>query len=355
MVKVDLSSPAMVTGATGYVAGHIVKRLLEEGATVHAAVRDPSDEEKLKHLTAIAENSPGEIRFFRSDLLKKGSYGEAMEGCSVVFHTASPYKLRVKDPQVELVEPALLGTSNVLEEANRRESVKRVVLTSSCVAIYGNNDDLLKVPNGIFTEEVWNSSSSLTSSPYSYSKALAEKRAWEIANEQSRWKLVALNPAMVLGPQINPHADSESFRIVKSIGDGTMRIGAPHLEFGVVDVRDLADAHLAAAYTPEAEGRYILSASVSSLFEMAQILQKRFGKSYSFPKWELPKWLVSLVAPLLDSSIKRDFIAHNVGFPFRADNSKGIRELGIAYRPLEETLNEMFQQMVDAGFFRKRQ
>ena len=151
------------------------KKLLEDGLTVHASVREPENPEKLKYLNQIAANTPGEIKYFKSDLLEEASYAEAMARCELVFHTASPFKIDVTDPQKELVDPALLGTRNVLNEANRTSSVKRVVLTSSCAAIYSDNADLQKTTNGIFTEEIWNTSSSLDHQPYSYSKAVAEK------------------------------------------------------------------------------------------------------------------------------------------------------------------------------------
>ena len=150
-MKIDKTKPVLVTGATGYVAGWLVKRLLEEGVTVHAAVRNPDDSEKLKYLNQAAENAAGSIKYFKSDLLEPGSYAEAMAGCELVFHTASPFITSVTDPQKELVEPAKNGTRNVLEEANRVESVKRVVVTSSCAAIYGDNIDIMTAPNETLT------------------------------------------------------------------------------------------------------------------------------------------------------------------------------------------------------------
>jgi len=111
MTSIDKTKPVMVSGATGYVAGVLVKRLLSEGITVHAPVRNPDDIEKIKYLSTLADKLPGEIKFFKADLLKKGSYKDAMQGCELVYHTASPFTLRVNDPQKDLVEPALLGTS----------------------------------------------------------------------------------------------------------------------------------------------------------------------------------------------------------------------------------------------------
>ena len=156
MTTIDKTKPVMVTGATGYVAGRLIEKLLNEGLTVHAAVRNPDKKEKLKYLDAIADSSKGEIRYFKADLLTPGSYDQAMQGCELVFHTASPFIVAVKDPQKDLVDPAVKGTTNVLESANKTTTVKRVVLTSSCASIYGDNRDILLYPNKIMTEKQWN-------------------------------------------------------------------------------------------------------------------------------------------------------------------------------------------------------
>ncbi len=354
MLQVDKQTPVMVTGATGYVAGWIVKRLLDEGLSVHAAVRDPQNKEKLKYLNQIAEKAPGKIKYFKADLLDQGSYAQAMAGCQVVFHTASPFILNVKDPQKELIDPALLGTRNVLEEVNRTASVKRVVLTSSCAAIYSDNADLERTPKGVFTEEVWNTTSSLTHQPYSYSKTLAEREAWKINEQQTRWDLVVINPSLVIGPGINPRATSESFKLIKQFGDGAMKPGVPHLGMGVIDVRDLAEAHFRAAFTPAAKGRYIISAHNTDYPALAAILVEKYGDRYPIPRRVLPKWLVWLVGPLVNKAMTRKMAALNVNRPFKADNGKGVRELGLQYRPMKESMNDFFQQMIDSGVLRQR-
>jgi len=353
MLQVDTNAPVMVTGATGYVAGWVVKRLLEEGLTVHAPVRHPDDPEKLKYLDQLAADAPGEIRYFGADLLEEGSYAAAMAGCRIVFHTASPFVIDVADPQKELVDPALLGTRNVLEEVNRTASVERVVLTSSCAAIYGDNADLDETPDGVFTEKIWNTSSSLFHQPYSYSKTVAEKEAWAIHDRQDRWDLVVVNPSLVIGPGINPFATSESFRLVRQLGDGTLKAGVPRFGLGVVDVRDLAEAHLRAAFTPEANGRYIVSGHNSDFSELAAALVEPYGDDYPIPRRITPKWLIWLVGPLVDKSMTRKMIARNVDRPWRADNGKGVRELGLTYRPLEASIRDFFQQMIDSGYLER--
>jgi len=348
MTQIDKSKAVMVTGATGYVAGWLVKRLLDEGMTVHAAVRNPDKSEKVKHLDEMAAKSPGQIKYFKADLLDKASYAEAMEGCELVFHTASPFTLNVDDPQKQLIEPAVQGTENVLEQANKTESVKRVVLTSSCAAIYTDASEIKNTPKGMLTEEIWNTTASLDYQPYSYSKTLAEKTAWEINQKQNRWDLVTINPSFVLGPALNPGAiTSESYNVLKQMGDGTMKMGAPRMGIGAVDVRDVAEAHYQAGFTPQADGRYITSAHNTDFLEMAMMLQEKYGDKYPIPNKPLPKWFLVLLGPILNKSFNRKMLKNNVDIPWRADNSKIKRELGVQFRPLKQTMEDSFQVLID--------
>ena len=353
-MNVDTSAPALVTGANGYIAAWIVKRLLDEGVTVHGTVRDPSNPTKTNHLEKLAATAPGELKLFAADLTKAGSFDEAMQGCGVVYHTASPFVIsNIKDPETQLIRPAVDGVKTVLASAGATESVRRVVLTSSCAAIYGDSRDGLTVPGGVFTENIWNTSSSLTNQPYSYSKTLAEKAAWDIAREQDRYDLVVINPAFVLGPSLLGNADGVSNAFVVQAGDGTFKSGVPDMGFGVVDVRDVAEAHLKAAYTPSAEGRHILCHESRTVLELSNLLRDRFGSKYPFPKKTLPKFLIWLVAPFV--GLERGFVSANVGYPpLKFDNTRSREALGIDYRPLEDTLCEHFQQMVDDGFVKKR-
>jgi len=352
MTTIDKSKPVMVTGATGYVAGWLVKQLLEEGLTVHAAVRNPSRKEKTIHLDEIAAASGGTIKYFKADLLEEGSYADAMAGCELVYHTASPFTSNFEDAQKDLVDPAVLGTRNVLEQANQTDSVKRVVLTSSCASIYSDAVELKDTPKGVFTEEMWNTTASLEYQPYSYSKTMAERAAWEINEKQSRWDLVVINPCLVMGPPLNPKATtSESFSLLKQLGDGTLKSGVPNVGIGLVDVRDVADAHYQAGFRPEAEGRHITCGHNSNFLELAKALQPKYGSDYPVPNKALPKWLVVLAGPLLDSSLDRKFLRNNVNYPWRADNSKSREQLGVSYRPLRETMEDSFAALVEAGVF----
>jgi nucleoside-diphosphate-sugar epimerase len=352
MQKIDKSKPVLVTGANGYLASWLVKRLMEDGITVHAAVRDPGNNKKNGHLKAIAAATKGTIRFFQADLLQKGSYDMAMQGCELVFHTASPFFANVKDPQKELIDPAVKGTENVLQAALRTSSVKRVVLTSSCAAIYTDAIDSVNAPNGILTENVWNSTASLNYQPYSYSKTLAEKKAWEMAGRQSHFDLVTINPSLILGPPLNPHdTSSESFNVLRQLGDGTLKRGVPRVGLGLVDVRDVAEAHFQAGFSPNASGRYITSGHNTNLLEIARTLLPKYGNQFPLPKSAVPKWLLMLIGPIANKTLTRKFIKNNVDIPWKADNAKIRRELGITFRPMKETMEDAFQILVERDVF----
>lgn len=346
---IDLNKPVLVTGANGYVASWLVKRLLDEGLTVHAAVRNPNDQQKVGHLKELEKNSKGKVVFFETDLLKVGSYADAMQDCELVYHTASPFTSAYKDPQKDLVDPAVKGTENVLNQAILNKKVKRVVVTSSCASIYTDAKDVYDTPNNILTEDIWNTTASLKYQPYSYSKVMAERRAWEIHRSQNQWDLVTINPSLVMGPALNTDAiTSESFAILKQFGNGTLRFGAPRLGIGVVDVRDVAEAHFQAGFNPAASGRYITSAHNTNIFELAQTLRDDFGNKYPIPKSVMPKWVLYLFGPLMSKNLSRKFIKNNVDVVWRADNSKIKRELGIEFRPLKETMVDGFSNLIQS-------
>lgn len=346
MTEIDPTAPVLVTGGSGYVAGWIVRYLLEDGRTVRATVRDPRKPTGLEHLHRLAEQHPGRLTLHRADLLDEGSFAAAMDGCELVIHTASPFLMgKLEDPHEQLVRPALEGTRNVLTSVNATESVKRVVLTSSVVAVYGDNADMRGRDR--FTDADWNTTSTATHQEYSYSKTVAEREAWAINAAQDRWDLVTVHPGLVFGPSLTTSSVSGSMTTMGHFIDGSMTLGAPALEMGAVDVRDVARAHIAAGDTPAAHGRYLTTAGTISLLDMGRILTGAFGRRRTFPTRELPKFLVKLGAPA--AGMTRVFVDRNVGWPLRFDNSRTRTELGIDFRPLDRTVVEHFQQMIDDG------
>lgn len=351
-IPVDTSAPVLVTGATGYVAGWIVAGLLQAGVTVHAAVREPQNTGKVQHLLDIAASAPGELRLFRADLLEQGSYTEAMQGCRIVLHTASPFLRSIDDPQRDLVDPAVQGTRNVLESANSVESVQRVVLTSSIAAMYTDAIEAERRPGGRLTEDAWNTTASLTHEPYNLSKTLAERAAWSIAEAQHRWRLVVINPSLVIGPSLNADPTSESFGILRQFARGDMRLGAPRLGISVVDVRDVARAEIAAAFLPDAEGRHIVSGHDTDMLRLGLTLLPEFGDRYPLPRWAMPKRLFWLVAPAV--GVTRPYVERNVDHVLRCDNTRSRERLGMSYRPMHDSLVQMFAQLDASGTARRR-
>lgn len=333
----------LVTGGTGYIGAWVVKKLLEKEYTVRMTVRDKNQTHKYSYLESFSNTVKGKLEIFEANLLKEGSFDEAAKGADALIHVASPFTLRFKNAQKDLVDPALLGTRNVLNAATRSGTVKKVVLTSSVAAVHGDNIDMQESGLDEFTEEHFNTTSSVAHQPYSYSKVVAEKEAWKIAKEQNKWKLVVINPSFVLGPPLTGSSDSESLNLMKDILKGKFFMGAPELYFGFVDVRDVADAHLLALEKEDAEGRHILAERTMSLFEMTRILKKLFGRKYLLPIMRAPKTLMILIGRLFNVTPR--FVKRNVGYPVRFNTAKSRKELGIKYTPMERTLKDMVEKM----------
>lgn len=348
MIHIETEKPILLTGASGYMASWIAHYLLEQGHTVHGTVRDQHDIYKVGHLDILDRKHPGKLVLFRADLMDMGAFAEAMQGCEIVLHTASPFKLRTKDPQKELIEPALLGTRNVLQTVNEIASVKRVVLTSSVAAIMGDAREVEDTTDGVLTEDNWNLSSDLNNQPFSYSKTLAEKEAWRINQEQDRWHLVVLNPAFMLGPSISSRLDGTSTTFVRNLVNGTYRSGVPDLTYGIVDVRDVARAHLLAATLPEARGRHILCAETCKMIELSHEIKVFFGNKYPLPKRQTARWWTYLHA-LLRGTYSWKFLRNNLACTFELDHHYSVEDLHMEYRPVQETLVDQVKDLEERG------
>lgn len=197
--------------------------------------------------------------------------------------------------------------------------------------------------NGTLSERYFNTTSSLQHNAYQYSKTLAEKEAWKIAESQTRWDLVVLCPGLVLGPSLTPSSDSGSLAIIDQLLSGYYMLpGAPDLAWAMVDVRDVAAAHIRAAEVPAAKGRYIIShSSLTSLMDVSTCLKRVHRSPRSLPSWQMPHFLFRLVAPLV--GISQAWVSANMGIRFAVDNTRSIKELGMEYRPVEEMLLDHYQ------------
>ncbi|CAI8608382.1 unnamed protein product [Vicia faba] len=259
-----------VTGASGYIASWIVKFLLQRGYTVRATVRDPSNPKKVDHLIKI-DGAKERLQLFKADLLEQGSFDSAIEGCDGVFHTASPARFVVDDPQAELIDPAVKGTLNVLKSCAKSPSVKRVVFTSSTAAVLFNTRP--KNPE-VIVDETWFSDPNFCRELqlwYMLSKTLAEAGAWEFANE-NKIDMVVINPTMVAGPLLQPEVN-ESVQPILDIING---LPFRNKNYGWVNVKDVAEAHIHAYEITSASGRYCLSERVVHCSEFAKILHNLY-------------------------------------------------------------------------------
>jgi nucleoside-diphosphate-sugar epimerase len=129
--------------------------------------------------------------------------------------------------------------------------------------------------------------------------------------------------------------------------DGTYKRGVPRLWNPMVDVRDVATAHIKAGFIPGANGRHILVSEEATLLDLGKILRKNFGDQYPFPTKEPPKLLFWLIAPMF--GFTRKYATKNVGYKISFDNSYSKKDLGMTYLPLEKTITDHFQQILDDG------
>lgn len=340
----------MVTGASGYIGSWITKTLLDQGYTVHATVRDLSNEAKVSHLHGLADGTSGEIKLFEANLLQEGSFFSAMDGCDDVIHSASPFIVgKIKKPKAQLIDPALKGTNNVLGTAKKIKSVKRVVLTSSVVAMYGDAADIVNTLDGVVNEACWNETSSETHRPYSYSKTIAEKEAWKLANG-AHWDLAIINPGFVMGPSLSKRTDGASVDVMLSLLSGKYKMGVPDLNFALVDVRDVASAHVR-ALTSKSTGRFLTAGSTGGFLTMAQEIERLYPGKYPLPKRLLPKAALYLGGPAQGFSWK--FVSRNVGYPMKIDNSRIKELLGMDFKPLSMTLGDHVEQVEHDGLLVK--
>ncbi|WP_163708554.1 NAD-dependent epimerase/dehydratase family protein [Mangrovibacterium lignilyticum] len=345
MKKIDRSKPILVTGGTGYLASWIIKLLLEEGLTVHTTVRSIGDEQKYQHLQNIQHRAHGRLKFFEADLLIDGSFDDAVRDCELIIHTASPFQLTgIKNPDKELIQPALQGVRNLFFSAGETNTVKRIVLTSSIVAMVGDTIEIKDLPETRINEASWNTSSSPDHQPYPYSKTIAEQEAWRLTEKLNSFDLVVINPGLILGPSLSKRVDSTSISLMIQLCSGKFKQGVPKGAQAIVDVRDIAKAHIQAGFIQEASGRHLTAAHLKDFLDIAQVIRTGHP-NYPLPTKFVPKWLFKLVAPLFGYS--RKFVSRNVGYDFTFDNSYAKDDLKLEFLPFEQTINDHFNQLVN--------
>ena len=327
-------APILVTGATGFIASRIIEQLLASGRSVRGSVRSLKREQDIAPLRALP-GAAERLELVEADLLAEGSFDRAAAGCRYAMHTASPYVLNVTDPQRDLVDPAVLGTRNVLASCERARAA-RVVLTSSMAAITDEPES-----DRVLTEDDWNTKSSLERNPYYYAKTLAERAAWDFVRQrQPPFDLIAINPFLVIGPSLVPGLNTSN-QVLVDLLKGTYP-GIVALTWGFVDVRDVAASHIRAMETPSAAGRYICAGETASMRAVVGILRKHgWGDGYKLPTIGLDNAAGNVIVRLgsyLESKGVGSYLRTHVGRVPRYETSKIRRDLRMEFRPLEQTI-----------------
>jgi len=337
----------LVTGGSGFIAGHCLVQLSAAGHVLRTTLRDLSREAHVRATLKAGGAEPGaRLTFFAADLTRDSGWAEAVQGCDFVLHVASPFPASVPKSDDELIVPARDGALRVLRAA-RGAGVKRVVLTSSFAAVgYGHPQQTAP-----FTEKDWTDPTHPECTPYTKSKTIAERAAWDfIAREGGGLELAVVNPVGVFGPVLGPDL-STSILLVKRLMEGALP-GCPKLNFGVVDVRDVADLHIRAMSDPAAAGERFLAVAgdFMSVRAMSLALRARLGDAAKrAPIRELPNWLVRLAA-LRDPAIKQ--ITPELGKRKNASAQKARTLLRWAPRSREDALAATGESLIQAGLVR---
>lgn len=351
----------LVSGASGFIAGHTIERLLAKGYDVTGTVRDPGSADKTAHLTSMP-GAADHLTLVAADLTDDDPFGVHAD-LDVIMHMASPYIMNVKDAQRDLVDPAVKGTISVLEAAANASRVRRVVLTSSMAAVTDEPD------GRVLTERDWNTKSSLTRNPYYFSKTQAERAAWDfMEREKPVFDLVVINPFLVIGPA-HTSAINTSNQILADIIAGTYP-AVMALTWGMVDVRDVADAHIAAMENNDASGRYVCASDTVTMAEVVDTMREAGWGHTKLPKLQLTGGLGTSLGVAIDAKNRLWVIDPGnhgagqprlIGFDLATDNvvhthnfESAIAPLGSFLQDLQVSTDGRWIYIADVGFWAKR-
>lgn len=319
-----------VTGATGFIALHCIAQLLAAGYRVRGTVRH---RDRIDDVRRALASTPGldRLEFREASLTADAGWRDAMAGSRFVLHTASPVPARQPRDEAELIAPAREGTLRVLRAASEA-GVTRVVVTSSIAAVLSGH---ARTADRVFTEDDWSDLGG-TMPAYSRGKTLAEQAAWSFVQEQPaarRLELVTVNPSFVLGPSLSG-ADNASNEIVRKLLAREMP-GVPRLMFSLVDVRDVADAHVRAMTVPEAAGRrFIVSEGEYWYVEIARLLAEA---GHAVPTRVVPDWVVRALS-WFDPTVR--LVVDRLGRRSHVSSASARAVLGWSTRDMRETLRD---------------
>lgn len=350
----------LVTGATGYIAQHVCKSLLDAGFRVRGTVRSLTSE-KSRYISGPDLFGPYGDLFtaVEADLSSPDGWPEAVNGCRYVCHVAAPVpKGGGFLTDFSMVELTVRGVEHVLGACAGK--VERVVMTSSISAI--------SKPNGLHSDPYDDTAPPLTGadwtnlevdpthiSAYAAAKTTAERRAWEFTqalSDQERFELVCINPSIVVGPVLSPHV-SASVEILYMLAAGKLpaMAGCP-LPNPHVDVREVAQAHLAALTTPEAAGqRYVLHDDHHDMHTLFATLDTELtALGFKMPRHRIPMWFLKFMSWFSnDVRALLHTLGPATGRVRRIDGSRATRELGVTYRPILDSYRDTLHSLVACG------
>ncbi len=339
-------SLVLVTGGSGFIGGHCILQTLAAGHSVRATLRNPARGDEVRsQLERAGTTGLERLSFAAADLERDAGWPEAVAGCDFVLHVASPFPSVEPKNEDDLIRPARDGALRVLRAA-RSGGVKRVVLTSSIVAIVNGHPE-----SRTYDEADWTNTDAANVGAYPKSKTLAERAAWDFVAREGGPELATVNPSLVLGPALGPDA-STSVGFIQRLLNGAIP-ALPRIAFGVVDVRDVAGLHLRAMTDPNAKGeRFIATAGdFMSLREIALTLKARLGEAARrVPTRELPDWLVRLVA-LVDPSVRQ--AVPELGKTKNATSEKAKRLLGWSPRSRDDAVIATAESLIKLGLVKR--
>ncbi|KRA99706.1 hypothetical protein ASD83_04160 [Devosia sp. Root685] len=329
----------LVTGASGFVAKHVIGELLRAGYRVRGTVRNRG---KLRSIQAamdlLAPGAGDRLEIVEADLLDDAGWAYAMEDVAAVMHVATVISAEEpKDPST-VIRPAVEGTERVLRFA-RAEGVRRVIMTSSIATVgYGHGHETGK---HTYTEADFTDLTKMRR-PWAYciGKTRAEQAAWAFASGQNM-QLTTIHPGAILGPASDPET-SISLGLVGGLLDGSTP-AMPRIGFAISDVRDVAAMHLAALRNPESVGqRYLATGPYQSFEDVAATLREAYS-DYQVTIKTIPDWLMRILATL-GGPVRQ--IINDIGNEKHFDGSKGERLLGRPYHTPKEAVLSAAESLI---------
>ncbi|MEO1045000.1 MAG: NAD-dependent epimerase/dehydratase family protein [Pseudomonadota bacterium] len=340
-----MTGRALVTGGTGYIGGELIDQLLHKGWQVNTTVRSKAKSEDRLHQRW--SDAGDRLQIFEADLMSDAGWSEANQGCSHVAHVASPFPMAVPKNADELIIPAREGTLRALRFA-RDAGVTRFVQTSSAAAIaYGHGGAKTH-----FDQNDWTNLNAPGVAPYIQSKTVAERAARDwVAENAPDMLFCSVNPVAVLGPVENDDL-STSIEMVKKLMDGSIPL-IPNMGIGVVDVRDVAKAHVLAleAAAEKVRGeRFPASQSFLWMADMAETLRRRVPEyAKKVPSGNMPDFLVKLLALFMEEMKQ---VKGELGNLRDVDGTHTTRTLGFDYIPAEQSIEDTARSLVAHGIIK---